>query len=260
MDGPSWPELPPPVSGPSPAQYPISGTPPGYPPPVYPPPAYPPGYPGAAPYPYGGRLRPKASGSVALTIVGVVLIAACLLVLPWAEFNSEYFLLPELTDNANDANGSSFGSSYVAGWCYPMAFFASLYAFGASLDSKAWRWVHFGFGAVIVLLLLAGMGTYLLGSTGTRNQNSAAVTIIVFVVITVIYVAAHLGLALLRGVGVRVVGGLLMLLYGTLHTAALIDLIDDGADLLPFAFVATIGYLLCAVGAFIGPKYVPAPR
>jgi hypothetical protein len=53
---------------------------------------------------------------------------------------------------------------------------------------------------------------------------------------------------------------LMMLGYLLIHTAAVADLISKKADLLPFAFAATVGYLLCAIGAFVGPRYVASMR
>src|ERR1051325_2219976 len=120
----------------------------GPPPPGWQPPPSPYG-PGYQPYPPPPmRLRPRVSGSVALPIAGALLILGCMLFLPWAEYGGEYTFLPELT---GEAKGPGFGVGYVDNvFPYTIGFFGILYAFAANLDSRAWRWTHFGFMAVIV--------------------------------------------------------------------------------------------------------------
>jgi hypothetical protein len=229
------------------------------------PPGPPPPF-GAAPPPWPPprppRLRPKASATVALPIVGSALIAACLVILPWVhvEATDDWLVLPQIIDRL-DGKGEGFGLSYISFVSYPMAFFGILYAFAANLDSVVMRWVHFAFVAmigfsVVSLALVASLShsTNAYGEDlGSSGVNARAVFAIV---VAVLVTAFFLGLALVRGLAIRVIGGLMLIGYMMVHTVALFDLLDKKVELLPFAFVATIGYLLCAIGAFVGPRYV----
>jgi hypothetical protein len=203
--------------------------------------------------PWTGRVRPKASASVMLPIFGALLVILCLLVLPWVHAGDKWILLPQITSDIR--GGTGIGAWYVSGWCYPLAFFAILYAFAANLDSPAFRWLHFVFIVPVALFVVAATVNVAVkhGSSGTSSISDGKVA---FTVAVVVLAAVFLALAFAKRIAVRVIGGLMMLGYLLIHTAAVADLISKKADLLPFAFAAAVGYLLCAVGAFIGPRYV----
>jgi hypothetical protein len=205
--------------------------------------------------PWTGRVRPKASASVTLPIIGALLVILCLLLLPWVHAGDKWILLPQITSHM-PSGATGIGAWYVSGWCYPLAFFAILYAFAANLDSPVFRWLHFVFIVPVVLFIVAAwvfVGTK--HTSGSVSDGKVAFTGAV-VVLAVVFFA----LAFAKRIVIRVIGGLMMLGYLLIHTAAVADLISKKADLLPFAFAATVGYLLCAVGAFVGPRYVASMR
>lgn len=230
------------------------------PPPAWP--APPPPILGTA-LPWTGRVRPKASASVTLPIFGALLVILCLLALPWVHAGDKWILLPQITSDIR--GGTGIGAWYVSGWCYPLAFFAILYAFAANLDSPTFRWLHFGFMVPVPLFLIAMIA--LIGSQHSYSvtgkdlgKNSINGEAIVVTLGLLALAAVFFALAFAKRIVVRVIGGLMMIGYLLIHTAAVADLISKKADLLPFAFAATLGYLLCAIGAFLGPRYVPSLR
>jgi hypothetical protein len=215
------------------------------------------------PVPFQGRLRAKASGSVALPIIGSLLVLLCLLALPWVHIQvvDKWEVLPQITGQVQDGT-ASFGAWYISGWCYPLAFFAILYAFAANLDSPVFRWLHFGFWVPVVLFTFVGI----LVVSRSHEHNAAGEDLgkshlkagaIEWAVLTLIIAVLFFGLAFAKGITGRVLGALMMIGYLLVHTIALIDIMSKHLDLLPFAFAATVGYLLCAIGAIIGPRYVP---
>jgi len=211
-----------------------------------------------------GKVRPKASGTVALTIAGAVLVLLCLLLLPWAHTGGQWFLLPKITAHL-PKGGTGIGYWYISGWCYPLAFFAILYAFAANLDSPTFRWLHFGFMVPVplflfaMILLIGGQHSYsVTGKDLGRNSINGEAIVVAFGLLAL--AAVFFALAFARRVVIRVIGGLMMLGYLLIHTVAVVDLLGKKVDLLPFAFAATLGYLLCALGAFLGPRYVPSLR
>jgi hypothetical protein len=226
-------------------------------PPAYPawPPPPPPGYP--VPVPYPTRLRPRASGSVALPLVGFGLLVLCLLLLPFADTGEKWLWLPQISSKVS-GSGLGFGAGYVAGWCYVLAFFGTLYAFAANLDSTAFRWLHFGF--FLPAALFAMVGVLVAASDGARHGSVHWDRVVIAGGAALLAIAVFVALALVKGVACRTLGALMLFGYAIVHTAALIDLIDKHAKLLPFAFLGTVGYLLYGIGAVVGPRYVPSLR
>jgi hypothetical protein len=231
-----------------------------------PPPAWPTPPPPILGTPMGwtGRVRPKASGSVTLPIVGALLVILCLLLLPWVHAGDKWFLLPQITSNMR-GGATGIGAWYVSGWCYPLAFFAILYAFAANLDSPTFRWLHFGFMVPVplflfgMILIIGNQHSYsVTGKDLGRNSINGEAIVVAFGLLAL--AAVFFALAFAKRIVIRVIGGLMMLGYLLIHTAAVIDLLSKKVDLLPFAFAASLGYLLCAVGAFIGPRYIPSLR
>jgi hypothetical protein len=210
------------------------------------------------------RVRPKASGSVVLPIAGALLVILCLLLLPWGHGGNKWVLLPEITANI-PSGARGIGAWYVSGWCYPLAFFAILYAFAANLDSPTFRWLHFGFmvpiplGLFALIALASSQHAHNINGDdlGRRSINGEAIIVAVGLLALAV---AFFALAFAKRLVIRVIGGMMMLGYLLIHTVAVADLLSRKAHLLPFAFAATLGYLLCAVGAFIGPRYVPSAR
>ena len=220
---------------------------------------------GQFPQPFGGRLRPKASASVILPIIGSSLVVLCLLALPWVHAGDKWYVLPQITSKVSSSAGG-FGAWYISGWCYPFAFFAILYAFAANLDSPVMRWLHFGLMVpvpmlmIILIVLIGGQHAHNVHGDDLGRSGVNPEAIMVTVLLLAGLAGAFFALAFAKGIAGRIIGGLMMLGYLLIHTVALTDLLSKKADLLPFAFLATIGYLLCALGAFIGPRYVPSMR
>jgi hypothetical protein len=199
---------------------------------------------------------------VALPAVGSLLVVLCLLVLPWVHAADKWIILPKITRQM-PSSASGFGASYVSGWCYAIVLFAVLYAFAATLDSVGFRWAHFACVALVALFILLAIVLAIAVPTRTGGGQTlphaddfgTRIAIGIFGVVALLGVG--IGLALVRGIAVRVVGGIVLLGYALVHLLAVTDLVSHKAELLPFAYVAFVGYLLCAVGAFLGPAYRP---
>jgi hypothetical protein len=275
----------PPV-GPPPVAY---GPPsPGYPPPGGHPPLSPHAaggwrqwapYPGAvvpahlfgAPPPQGLKIveRARASGAIALPLVGMLFVWLICPTLPWVEVNDDSTSLWGLMDNFYDANGDAktFGVAYMAGVWILLAFFGSLLAIAGTLDSKGWRWT---LASLMALLLLCTVGTFatvaiVIGLAATAGEASGgeshvigshvAIAIVGGVIALVVSFAIVFGLFALRGVTYRILAGLALIVAAVVHAAAVASLFPDSVDPEFGAWVSCLGYVLCAIGCFIGPRY-----
>ncbi|GIG60498.1 hypothetical protein Lfu02_48700 [Longispora fulva] len=223
-----------------------------YPPP--PPHGYPPPYPVYPARP--PRRRARASGSVLLPIIGVSLVALGLLALPWSENTWIYDIMREIGDTRHPG----FGLVYAVVFAIPSLFFGSMLAFAANLDSAVLRWLNFGIGALIVCtagglsMFVSGVGEAMIESSGSEYKTGGAVTGIIAGV-TIVWFLLLLGFAFIRGLALRIIGGLMLLGYALVAALAITDLYAGSTDPYPWAFLPALGWLLCAIGAFSGPKY-----
>ncbi|MGY0236503.1 hypothetical protein [Longispora urticae] len=192
-----------------------------------------------------------------LPILGVSLAALGVLALPWSEGVWIYDIIGEVGKETRPG----VGVSYAVAFAIPSLFFGAMLAFAANLDSAVLRWLNFGIGAVIVCgfgglaMFVSGVGEAVVASSGSEYSTNGAVTGIIAGV-TIVWFLLLLGFAFIRGLALRIIGGLMLLGYALFAALAITDLYADGsADPYPWAFLPALGWLLCAIGAFSGPKY-----
>lgn len=222
-----------------------------------PPPLPPPGPLPAGPPSPPPRPRPQARGSLALPLIGLVVVLACFLVVPWAHAGDNYVTVPDIWDKSGNLPG------YLAGVWFVVFLLAAPISLAGTLDSLAFRVIAavlFGCGAL--LLLVIGV-IFLVGAvfmSGPDEGRGKAYAIIVsYLLIGLVGVGLAVCYGLLHGLALRIVSGLLLLAAAVGHFAAVDDMTNGHAD--AGAYLACLGYLLCAAGAFIGPAYLqPAPR
>ena len=217
---------------------------------------------GPIPPPYGvpvaARPRPKARGSIVLPLLGLALVVLCVFVLPWAHVGSTYVTLPKLWTDTSDPM-ATLPPYVTVGWLglFGPAVFIS---FAGTLDSIVWRVLTAVAGGLIgAFVIVVGLvaGAVLASMAGTDNhtaRSGAGLSIGVSVAIGLAIVCFWVGYALLRRVALRVVSGLLLLGFAAVHVAMVSHDFTGHAG--PGAYVAAFGYFLCALGAFIGPRYV----
>jgi MFS family permease len=227
-----------------------------------------------APPPPGLRIvrRARVSFSIALPLVGFLLVAAVGPTLTWVSFGGRTKSLWDLMRDLYDAKRGpdTFATNYVAWLWIALALFSVLLAIAGTLDSKAWRWT---LASLTALFLLAVIGLSVLAlfavglvagavektATGEdhRGLTGAAlgIGIVVVLVLVVISIAIVFAMFALRGIPYRIIAGLLLIGSAIVHAAAVDKLFAGTVDAEPGAYVACVGYALCALGCFIGPRY-----
>jgi hypothetical protein len=224
-----------------------------------------------APPPPGMRIVRKArvSASLALPLVGLLIVGLVCPSLPWVDAGPETFNLWNLMGNLWDVGADAMKtySTHYFGWLWlVLAVWALFLSMAGTLDNPAWRILY---GVVycliglaiggIMLLALLGVGL-VAGASGSESNTGgigAALGVLgVFTFIGLIgFVIGAVLLFKLHGVGYRILAGLGLMSFALVHLTALLSL-PDGAELEPWAYLSVFGYLLCAVGCFIGPRYV----
>ena len=223
-----------------------------------------------APPPPGMRIVRKArvSGSIALPLIGLLIVGLVCPSLPWVAAGSETFNLWDLMGNLWEA-GSDAMKTYSAnyfGWLWiVLVVWALFLSMAGTLDNPTWRIIY---GVVYCLIgvaiggfmLLALLGFGLLagaaGSEGNNSGTGAALGVLgVFMFIgLIVFIVGAVLLFKLHGAAYRTLAGLGLMSFALLHLTALHKL-PEGAELEPGAYFSIVGYGLCALGCFIGPKY-----
>ncbi|SHN26206.1 hypothetical protein [Cryptosporangium aurantiacum] len=231
-----------------------------------------------APPPPGLRIvrRSKASFSIIFPLLGLFIAGLVCPTLPWIDSGTESFSLWELMDNlweAGSAAGDDWGVQYVK-WAWPFVLvWAAFVAFAGTLDNAGFRITY---GVIYTLCSVGLLGMMLLGvlalmaasstvstssgstsSSGTDGGKLAIVIIGALIIFAVLILSVFLVFKL-RGLAYRILAGLGLFAFALLHLATVATLFDDSpVDAEPGAYLASFGYVLCAVGCFIGPKYIP---
>ena len=199
--------------------------------------------------------------SVISPVAGALICVLSLTILPWQ--SAPTLLFPQVWQVAfGQSSAHTAADYYVFVVAYPMALFGILLGFAATLESAALRWTTFALSA---LLLCGGgllMGSSVLLSTATNQNPGTAGTdtpvqtaVLVGSVLLALSVATCV-IALVRGMVGRILCGALLIAYAALHLTMVVSLYaSSAATPLPFAFTASLGYLLLAAGAFLGPTY-----
>ncbi|GAA0271375.1 hypothetical protein [Cryptosporangium japonicum] len=250
-------------------------------PPYGPPPYYPPATPyGAGPYPaphpaYGpppAGVRTvrtsRTSASIALPLVGLLIVGIVCPSLPWVDAGPETFNLWNIMGNLWDVGGDAmktWSNQYFGYVWLVIAVWAFFLSMAGTTDNAGWRitygviYVLIGlafFGSTVLSLLLVGAAAGAMGSEFNTEGTGLAVGVfgVILLVAFVVYVGVAILLFKLKGAGYRVLAGLGLLSFAAVHFSALASL-PEGTELEPGAYLSILGYLLCAVGCFIGPRY-----
>ncbi|GAA3393700.1 hypothetical protein [Cryptosporangium minutisporangium] len=230
-----------------------------------------------APPPPGLKIvrRSKASFSIIFPLVGLFIAGLVCPTLPWVDSGAESFTLWELMDNlwdAGSATDDTWGVQY-AKWAWPFVFvWAAMVAFAGTLDNAGFR-ITYGIIYTLCSVGLAGMmllgvlallaaGSAVESSSGTTSSSPSGGKVAVLLIgglicLVVLFVSVFLVFKL-RGLAYRILAGLGLFSFALLHLVTVATLFGDAPiDAEPGAYLASFGYVLCAVGCFIGPKYIP---
>jgi hypothetical protein len=187
-------------------------------------------------------MTPKPGVRILIPIVATIVIAAGLLVVPWAN-EGPY---PSIVAVLHKLGTLDLGDLYALYFAGAIGLLAVLVGFAAATDLKLLRWLQLGL-AVPLLGLAVVLG---LGSPKALYGYLFAVAGGVLVASVVVAVTKRLPL--------RICAGAYLVGCAALHVAALATWNAPWLSL-P-AYLPAVGYLLGACGAVIGPRYVPEIR
>ena len=190
-----------------------------------------------------GAVRPAVGPRVVIPILAALVIAAGLSVVPWHRDGSGWFTVATYfaTHGAVD-----FGDLYATYLAAPIALMAVLAGFAGALDSRPLRWLQF---------LLGGAALAIGASFAWRDVPGLLVPLAAVVVLVALGSAV---IAFLKRVALRVGAACLLVGCALLHAGVLVTWVAPW--LVAYAYLPVVGYVIGAVGAAIGPRYVPADR
>lgn len=214
-----------------------------------------------APAGRASRPRPRARGTVALALVGLLVVIAGGFVVPWFGDWPEGRWHEDAAQTLYQA--LFFGAQAV------ILFPSILVAFAGALDSLVFRILYTVVG-VLCGLLVGAVGVWLgYMATSAAEDPSAerspggsslsdGATAVVMVVVAVVMIAWAVVFAFLRRLACRIAAGV-MLLVAMGATVALVVRYSPSSAGTAGLLVASFGYLLCAIAAFAGPRYERVP-
>ncbi|WP_203654686.1 hypothetical protein [Actinocatenispora rupis] len=196
------------------------------------------------------RRRPEARGSVALPIVGLLLVVVGGLAMPF--FGTGKFA-------ESSAAVRDLGVWVVVLNELVVLVPSALLAFAGTLDSVVFRIFYTILGVLGVLvgavveLAAGGLASY-------QGYGLPKASIGVSIIVGVVLLGWFVGFAFLRGLALRLVSGLLLLVPVAAHVVVVRLALSSVPDTMIAGFdLAALGYLLCAIGCFVGPRYVMRP-
>jgi hypothetical protein len=199
----------------------------------------------------GGGFRPGLG--FVFGILGIIVQALSLTVLPWLTAGGDSAALPKIWEAAKDSvNGGGFSAAYVALFSYPLAVLGILLSLVAVLQSVVMKviWAVLAFAGVAALAVRFGWNP-LSGDGMHFSRQEIILGVIAAVVLVVVIVMLRMAMSTFR-----IVGGLILLGCAGVHFYALKDLTGDaGFSLVGVgAYGTAAGYVLAALAAFIGPR------
>lgn len=202
------------------------------------------------------RPRAHARGTVAFPLIGLFLVVLGGFAVPW--FGGD-------PTTGGDQTVRSLGIAAFFGVQVMLLVPSILVAFAGTLDSPVCRVLYAILGVLGGLTLLVGglvaggMATSVKDGVHDTVGVSEGAAVGVVVAAGVVTMGWSILFAFLRGVGCRIVSGLMLL--GTAVSLAV-----AGAGLSGYStaasggvLLAAFGYLLCSIGAFAGPRYDRLP-
>jgi hypothetical protein len=205
-------------------------------------------------YDGGGGFRLPGIGLI-LTLLGLVVQALSLLVLPWlsatAAGGGESLSLPKLWDLLFDGGASGFGQWYVLLFTYPLAALGVLLALVSVLESVAMKFVWAGLMIVGVGYLVLRYGLMEAFGDGGFDLSRQELTALVVAVGVLVLVLVMLKTAMAM---FRRIAGVVLLGMAGVHVYAMQDFADGSDGLSVGAYGPALGYLLSGVAAIVGPR------
>ncbi|HEV7649462.1 MAG TPA: hypothetical protein VGP26_15020 [Actinophytocola sp.] len=211
-------------------------------------------------YPDDGGRRFRLPGfGLILSLVGIAVQLACMLVLPWvsaAAAGGKSLTLPQLWDLATEANAQGFGGWYLFLFSYPLAALGIVLALVSVLESVAGKVIFAGLAILGVgyLLVRYGVGPVagIFGETKSGFDFDRQQLILIGIAVgalVLVLIMIKTGLAMFRRIA-----GLILLVIAGVHIYAMRDLFAGGEGLSFAAYGPALGYALSGVAALIGPR------
>ncbi|GIL27287.1 hypothetical protein [Actinocatenispora comari] len=198
------------------------------------------------------RRRPRARGSLGVTLVGFVLIVVGGAGLPW--FGADQLDLHDTSFGGVTSSSSAVGvGAFVLVQCL-MLVPALLVALAGTLDSTVCRVLYAVLG-VLWLIVLAIIEIAAGGVASANGYKLPTAGIGVSVIVGVVLLCWFVGYGFLRGLALRIVSGLLLLFAAGAFTLSAVGLAQYSGVVAAGIGLAGFGYLLCAIGSFAGPRY-----
>lgn len=193
-----------------------------------------------------------------LTLVGFAVQIVSATVLPAVQFGgSGSASMLTLWRDLIERGPSGFGDWYVLLFSYPTMLLGVVLGLASVIESVALKLVWgglalIGLGAVVFRY---GLGP-LVGVAGAEDVGTAEIVIAIVALVLLVALVFMLKMAVSM---FRRIAGLVLLTLAGVHVWALSDLVEGASrdDLSFGAFGPAVGYLLIAVGAFIGPRRLP---
>jgi len=229
------------------------------------------GPPLAAPPAPAVRTRRQLPGlGLVLTMLGLVVQALSLTVLPWALLDggsanpaspADPVAMPQIWQLVTEHGIHGFGGWYVVLFNYPLAVLGILLALASVLESVAIKVIWGGLAIIglAILVLRYGLGPF----TGLANAGTGGLSFTTQEITTAtVALAALVAVIFMLRMAVstfRRIAGLILLGVTGVHIAAVWDLINGSGigQLGVGAYGSAIGYALIAVAAFAGPRRLP---
>lgn len=212
----------------------------------------------------GGLGLRMPSPGLLLTLIGLAVQLISATLLPIARTSgatSGSLSLPSLWSDVLDQGARGFGEWYVLVFSYPLFALGALMALAAVLESVAMKVVWGGLTvlALIALVLKYGLGPFTgLFDSATGGKEFSPLELVLAGVGLVLLVGMVFVLRMAVSMFRRVAGLILLALSGV-HITAVLDLVKT-TDLTELSFGAygpALGYVLIAVGVFVGPRRIP---
>ncbi|BCJ36263.1 hypothetical protein Athai_37660 [Actinocatenispora thailandica] len=199
------------------------------------------------------RRRPRARGSLGVTLFGFVLIVIGAAGLPW--FGADQLDLHDTsTFGGVTTSASAVGvGAFVLVQCL-MLVPALLVALAGTLDSTVCRVLYSVLG-VLWLIVLAIVEIAAGGVASANGYQLPTAGIGVSVIVGVVLLCWFVGYGFLRRLALRIVSGLLLLFAAGMYALTAAGLAGYSGVVAAGVGLAGFGYLLCAIGSFAGPRY-----
>jgi hypothetical protein len=205
-----------------------------------------------------GRSFPLPGLGLLLSLIGLVVQILSFTVLPWvySSASKDSAALPAIWDAAKNFDAQGFSGAYVVLFSYPLAVLGILLSLVAVIESVAMKVVWaaltiIGIGVLVLKFGLGPIGEKITGGELDFSRQEITIAVIALAALAVVIFMLKMAMSMFRRVA-----GLVLLVIGGVHIAAVSDLSDGFgfADLQVGAYGPAVGYVLAAAAAFVGPR------